>query len=77
MAPANTGNDNNNKNAVINTDHTNSDTRCATKPGNRMFNIVTIKLMAPRIDDMPAICKLNIAMSTEAPECASIDESGG
>jgi len=36
-----------------------------------------MKLIAPSIDDIPAICKLNIAISTDAPECASIPESGG
>jgi hypothetical protein len=34
-----------------------------------MFIIVTIKLIAPNIDETPAMCKLNIAKSTEAPEC--------
>jgi len=42
-----------------------------------MFNIVTIKLTAPKIDDIPAICKENIAISTEPPECASIADNGG
>jgi len=42
-----------------------------------MFNIVTIKLIAPSIEDIPAICKLNIAISTDAPECASIADNGG
>jgi hypothetical protein len=42
-----------------------------------MFNIVTIKLTAPKIDDIPATCKENIAISTEPPECASIADNGG
>jgi hypothetical protein len=33
-----------------------------------MLAIVTIKFMAPRIDETPAICKLKIAKSTEPPE---------
>jgi hypothetical protein len=42
-----------------------------------MFRIVTIKLIAPRIDDTPARCKLKIAKSTAPPEWAKIPESGG
>jgi len=33
-----------------------------------MFIIVTIKLIAPSIEDIPARCKLKIAKSTEPPE---------
>jgi len=33
-----------------------------------MLNIVTIKLIAPKIDAAPAICKLKMAKSTEGPE---------
>jgi hypothetical protein len=36
-----------------------------------------MKLIAPSIEDIPAICKLNIAISTDAPECASIADKGG
>jgi hypothetical protein len=39
--------------------------------------IVTIKLIAPAIDEIPARCKLNIAVSTAAPECANTPEIGG
>jgi hypothetical protein len=35
-----------------------------------MLIIVTIKLIAPKIEDAPAICKLKIAKSTAGPECA-------
>jgi hypothetical protein len=35
-----------------------------------MFKIVTIKLIAPRMDDTPAKCKLKIAKSTDPPEWA-------
>jgi len=31
---------------------------------------VTIKLIAPKIDAAPERCKLKIAKSTDAPECA-------
>jgi len=42
-----------------------------------MFNIVTIKFIAPKIDDKPAKCKLKIAKSTAPPECARIPLKGG
>jgi hypothetical protein len=42
-----------------------------------MLNIVVIKLTAPRIEEIPAMCKLNIARSTEPPECAWILLKGG
>jgi hypothetical protein len=42
-----------------------------------MFTIVVIKLIAPKIDEIPAKCKLNIAKSTAAEECACILLKGG
>jgi hypothetical protein len=68
MAPANTGNERSNKIAVIKTDHTNKGNRRKYIPGQRILIIVTIKLIAPAIEDTPAICKLNIARSTAQPE---------
>ena len=77
MAPARTGKDNNNKNAVIKTDHTKSGNWCIPNPGARILKIVVIKLIAPRIDDIPAKCKLNIAKSTAAEEWNCILLKGG
>ena len=77
FSPANTGNDSNNNIAVIKTAHTNNGRLDQVIPGLRMFKIVVIKLMAPKSEEAPAICKLNIAKSTEAPECASIADNGG
>jgi len=77
IAPAKTGKDNNNKTAVINTDQTNKGTLYIGKPFVRIFKIVTIKLIAPKIELAPAKCKLNIPKSTAAPECASIPLNGG
>jgi hypothetical protein len=54
IAPASTGNDSSNRNAVINTAHTNNGVRCAYIPGLRMFKMVTIKLIAPMIEEAPA-----------------------
>lgn len=33
-----------------------------------MFNIVVMKFIAPKIEDIPAKCKLKIAKSTDPPE---------
>jgi len=68
IAPANTGIENNNKNAVINTAHAYNGILCINIPGHLMFKIVTIKLIEPKIEDAPAKCKLKIAKSTEGPE---------
>ena len=57
MAPANTGKESNNKKAVIKTAHTKRGVRCAVIPGLRIFVIVTIKLIAPSIDETPAKCR--------------------
>jgi len=43
----------------------------------RIFKIVTIKLIEPKIEDAPDKCKLKIAKSTEGPECESIPLKGG
>lgn len=39
--------------------------------------IVVIKLIAPKIDEIPAKWREKIAKSTEAPPWAILDESGG
>lgn len=77
IAPANTGNDNNNKNAVIKTAHTNNGKLWKDRLFTRILKIVQIKLIAPKIEDAPDKCKLKIAKSTEPPECAVALDSGG
>jgi hypothetical protein len=67
MAPANTGKESNNRIAVINTDHTNKGICSNFIWGLRMFRIVEIKLIAPRIEDTPAMCKEKIVKSTAGP----------
>jgi hypothetical protein len=57
IAPASTGSESNNKKAVIKTAQTNNGVLFADIPGARMLVIVTIKFMAPRIDETPAKCK--------------------
>lgn len=56
MAPANTGNESKSNHAVIQTAQTNKGVRLADIPGARILVIVTIKLIAPRIDETPAKC---------------------
>ena len=53
IPPANTGNDNNNKNTVTKTDHTNKGIRVQPIPDARILKIVLIKLIVPKIEDIP------------------------
>jgi len=73
IAAAKTGKDINNKNAVIKTDQTNKGKKYIFIPGTRILNIVTIKLIAPKIDDIPAKCKLKIAKSTDASDATVLN----
>ena len=75
--PANTGSDNNNNIAVINIAHTNRGNLCNVNPGVLIFNTVVIIFIAPNKLETPAKCKLNIAKSTEPPECDCIPDKGG
>eukprot|EP00172_Hildenbrandia_rubra_P001784 Plantae.Rhodophyta-Hildenbrandia_rubra.ctg238.p1 GENE.Plantae.Rhodophyta-Hildenbrandia_rubra.ctg238~~Plantae.Rhodophyta-Hildenbrandia_rubra.ctg238.p1 ORF type:complete len:137 (-),score=1.72 Plantae.Rhodophyta-Hildenbrandia_rubra.ctg238:1754-2164(-) len=68
---------NNNKKAVIKTAHTKSGIRNMLSPGFLMFKIVVIKFIAPKTEDAPAKCKLNIVRSTAAPEWLWIELKGG
>jgi hypothetical protein len=77
MAPAKTGNDNNNSTAVINTDHTNKGIRSKDIPGLRILITVVIKFTAPKIEETPAKCKEKIAKSTEDPPWAILAAKGG
>jgi len=54
IAPANTGNDSRSNQAVIQTAQTNRGVRLAVIPGARIFVIVTMKLIAPKIEETPA-----------------------
>jgi len=42
-----------------------------------MLIIVVMKLMAPRIEAIPARCSEKIARSTDGPECARLPANGG
>lgn len=54
MAPANTGKANRRRVAVISTDQTNKGMESILIERERMFKIVQIKLIAPKIEDTPA-----------------------
>lgn len=70
IAPAKTGRDSKSKKTVTKIDQTKRGNRSNSRPGARMLNIVVMKLMAPKIEEMPAKWRLKIAMSTDPPECA-------
>jgi len=67
IAPANTGKDKSRRIAVINTDHTNKGIRSKFIILDRIFMIVVMKLIAPKIEEIPAIWREKIVKSTEEP----------
>jgi hypothetical protein len=77
IAPANTGNANNNKIVVINTDQVNKGDWSNNIPNLRRLPIVLIKLTAPKIEETPAKCKEKIAKSTAALGWYSMLLKGG
>jgi len=54
IAPAKTGSDRSKRITVILTAQTNNGMRSRRRPFHRMFATVVIKLIAPRIDEIPA-----------------------
>jgi hypothetical protein len=54
IAPARTGRDRRSRIDVINTDQINREVWSQYIPGERILKIVVIKLIAPRIEDIPA-----------------------
>jgi len=77
IAPARTGRESNNKIVVINTDHTNKGIRSIDISLGRIFIIVVIKLIDPKIEDTPAKCKEKIARSTAPPLWEILLAKGG
>lgn len=77
IAPASTGKDKSNKIAVIKTDHTNNGIRSKYIASARIFKIVEIKLIAPKIDLAPARWSEKMARSTAPPGCPVLDLRGG
>lgn len=77
IAPARTGRERSNSTAVIKTDQANKGTVSKVIEEERMFKIVVIKLIAPKIEDTPAKWRLKIAKSTEIPEWNRLPAKGG
>jgi len=77
IAPAKTGRASNSRIVVIKTDQTNNGIWSRSIPNGRMFKIVLIKFIAPKMEDTPAKCREKIAQSTDGPEWAIFPLSGG
>jgi hypothetical protein len=77
IAPANTGKDKSNKITVIFADHTKRGTRSNVIPLARILMIVEIKLIAPKIEEIPAKWREKMVISTEAPLCEMFADKGG
>jgi len=77
MAPAKTGNLSNSSKAVIKTDHANRVIRLRVIRFLRILIMVVIKLIAPKIEEIPAKWRLKIARSTEDPLWATECLNGG
>lgn len=77
MAPASTGRDNSRRMAVMSTAHGNMGIRSSRTPGERRFSRVLMKLIAPRMEEIPARWREKIARSTAGPEWDRLEERGG
>ena len=77
IAPARTGRESNKRIAVIKTAQTNNGNLWKGRLSVRIFTIVQIKLIAPKIEAAPDKWRLKIAKSTAPPEWAIIPERGG
>ena len=73
IAPASTGSENSSMKAVTSTDHTNKGILCRVMPGARMLRMVVMKLIAPRIELIPAKWMEKITMSTAGPDDPEVD----
>src|SRR2546430_8285855 len=70
-APASTGITAISRYAVISQVHTNSGRRSSVRAGARMFMMVTMTLMAPRIEEAPIRWMEKISIGKEAPGCST------
>ena len=77
MAPAKTGKDKISKIAVIRIDHGNRGIWFNFILLGIIFKIVQMKLIAPKIDEIPVKCKEKIVKSTEILLWAILLERGG
>ena len=76
MAPASTGKDSNNKNAVIKIAQANRGNLWKARFFVRILVIVVMKFIAPKIEEAPDKCRLKTAKSMDPPEWAVMLESG-
>jgi len=77
IAPARTGRDRRRRITVMKTDQINKGSRSNRIPGARMLMTVVMKLIAPRIEEIPAKWREKIARSTDPPACARLPDKGG
>ena len=77
IAPAKTGRDNRRRTVVTRIDQTNNGVLLKDIPSIRIFMMVVMKLIAPRMEEAPAKCSLKIVKSTEGPPCAKFLARGG
>jgi len=76
IAPAKTGRDKTSKKTVTKILHTNKLICSKEIDLLRKFFVVHIKLIPPKIDLIPAQCKLKIARSTLLPGCPIVLNGG-
>lgn len=74
---ANTGRDRRRSTAVTSTAQTNKGVWYCEIAGGFMLMIVVMKLIAPKIDEIPARWSEKMAKSTDAPAWARFPASGG
>jgi len=77
IAPARTGSANSSNRVVINTDHTNRGICSKVVESLRILIVVVIKLMAPKMEEIPAKWSEKIVRSTADLLCAKYLDSGG
>lgn len=77
MPAARTGSERSKSTAVISTAHTNRGVWYWEIAGGFMLMIVVMKLIAPRIDEIPAKWREKIVKSTDAPAWARLPARGG
>lgn len=77
IAPARTGRERRRRIVVTIKDQTKRGIRSAEHPFGRMLYEVVIKLMDPRIEEIPARWREKIARSTDGPLWAVIPARGG
>jgi len=68
IAAASTGRDRSKRMTVTRMAHANNGTRSRIIPLWRMLKVVDMKLIAPRIEEIPARWSEKMARSTDAPE---------